>query len=142
MADRPPRALADQQRLTLGQHTVQWIDAPHLPHGWECGFLAENTTRTLLCGDLFTQFGELHPAITEDDILEPSEAARIEMDYYAHSPNTGRLLERLADVAPTTLACMHGPAWRGDGAALLQSLASRLASAPTRQCESMNLSRP
>ena len=142
LADRPPRALADQQRLTLGQHTVQWIDAPHLPHGWECGFLAENTTRTLLCGDLFTQFGELHPAITEDDILEPSEAARIEMDYYAHSPNTGRLLERLADVAPTTLACMHGPAWRGDGAALLQSLASRLASAPTRQCESMNLSRP
>jgi flavorubredoxin len=132
LADRPPRALADQQRLTLGQHTVQWIDAPHLPHGWECGFLAETTTRTLLCGDLFTQFGEAHPVITEDDILEPSEAARSAMDYYAHSPDTGRLLARLADTAPTTLACMHGPAWRGDGAALLRSLAARLAPVPTR----------
>jgi len=132
LADRPPRALADQERLTLGQHTVQWIDAPHLPHGWESGFLNEITTHTLLCGDLFTQFGEVHPAITEDDILEASEAARIAMDYYAHSPDTGRLLERLANTAPITLACMHGPAWRGDGAALLRSLASRLASAPTR----------
>ena len=127
LADRPPRVLADLERLALGKHVVQWLDAPHLPHGWECGFLTETTTRTLLCGDLFTQFGEVHPAITEDDILEPSEAARIGMDYYAHSPDTGRLLERLAHTAPITLACMHGPAWRGDGAALLRSLATELA---------------
>jgi hypothetical protein len=54
------------------------------------------------------------------------------MDYYAHAPNTTELLERLAQTAPTTLALMHGPAWRGDGAALLRSLASRLAATPTR----------
>ena len=127
LADRPPRVLADLESLSLGRHTVQWIDAPHLPHGWESGFLSETTTRTLLCGDLFTQFGERHPAITETDILEPSESARIGMDYYAHAPNTGELLERLAGNAPETLACMHGSAWRGDGAALLRSLAARLA---------------
>jgi hypothetical protein len=131
LADRPPRALADQERLTLGRHTVQWFDAPHVPHGWECGYLGETTTRTLLCGDLFTRFGEQHPPITESDILEPSEAARIGMDYYAHAPTTGRVLERLASTAPTTLACMHGSAWRGDGAAMLRSLAARLASAST-----------
>ena len=62
-----------------------------MPHGGECGFLAETTTRTLFCGDLFTQFGEAHPAITDDDILEPSEAGRAAMDYYAHSPDTSRL---------------------------------------------------
>ena len=127
LADRAPRVLADREQLSLGRRTVQWLDAPHLPHGWECGFLSETTTRTLLCGDLFTQFGERHPAITEGDILEPSEAGRAGMDYYAHSPETGRLLDRLADTAPTTLACMHGPAWRGDGAALLRRLAARLA---------------
>ena len=126
LADRPPRVMADQESLSLGQHVVQWIDAPHLPHGWECGFLAESTTRTLFCGDLFTQFGELHPAITESDILEPSEAARMGMDYYAHSPDSRRLLERLAATDPTTLACMHGPAWRGDGANLVRGLATRL----------------
>jgi flavorubredoxin len=133
LADRPPKALADQESLDLGRHTVKWIDAPHLPHGWECGFLFETTTRTLLSGDLFTQFGQVHPAITEDDILEPSESARIGMDYYAHSPDSGRLLGRLADTAPTTLACMHGPAWRGDGATLLRRLAERLAVAATPQ---------
>jgi flavorubredoxin len=128
LADRPPRALADQESLSLGTHTVQWLDAPHLPHGWECGFLSETTTHTLFCGDLFTQFGEVHPPITEDDILEPSEAGRAAMDYYAHSPDTGRLLERLAATSPATLACMHGASWRGDGAALLRRLGSRLAS--------------
>src|SRR5262245_50462641 len=132
LAARPPRALADQERLALGRRTVQWFDAPHVPHGWECGFLAETTTRTLMCGDLFTQFGESHPPITESDILEPSEAGRAMMDYYSHSPDTGRLLERLAGTAPATLACMHGSAWRGNGAALLRSLATRLATAPAR----------
>ena len=112
--------------------TLSRIDAPHLPHDGECGFLAETTTRTLLCGDLFTQFGESHPAITESDILEPSESGRAAMDYYSHSPDTGRLLARLADTAPVTLACKHASAWRGDGASLLRTLATRLDSAPAR----------
>ena len=71
-------------------------------------------------------------AITEDDILEPSEAARNGMDYYAHSPDTRRLLETLAATAPTTLASIYGSAWRGNDAAMLRSLASRLTSTPTR----------
>jgi hypothetical protein len=29
-------------------------------------------------------------------------------------------------LAPTTLACMHGSAWRGDGSALLRALADSL----------------
>lgn len=126
LADRPPRPLADGEALSLGAREVRWHDAPHVPHGWECGFLSETTTRTLFCGDLFTQFGDRHDAITEGDILEASEAGRSRMDYYAHSPNTGRVLAALADTAPTTLACMHGSAWRGDGASMLRALSARL----------------
>ena len=55
IADRPPRALADGEVLSLGSHSLQWHDTPQLPHGWDCGFLSEKTTKTLLCGDLFTQ---------------------------------------------------------------------------------------
>jgi hypothetical protein len=33
------------------------------------------------------------------------------------------MLEKLASTNPATLACMHGSAWRGDGAALLRALA-------------------
>jgi hypothetical protein len=36
------------------------------------------------------------------------------------------LLERLAATQPAVLACMHGSAWRGDGAALLRELAAIL----------------
>lgn len=32
------------------------------------------------------------------------------------------MLERLAQASPTTLACMHGSAWQGDGAKLLRGL--------------------
>ncbi|HET7008299.1 MAG TPA: MBL fold metallo-hydrolase [Candidatus Binatia bacterium] len=126
LADRPPRSLADGEPLTLGKHSVRWFDTPHLPHAWECGFLMEERTSTLLCGDLFTQPGSDHPPITESDILGPSEAFRHEMDYFSHTKNARVMLDRLAAANPTTLACMHGSAWRGDGAKLLRALADAL----------------
>jgi len=126
MADRPPIGLADQQLLSLGTHSVRWLDAPHMPHGWETGYLFEESTKTLLCGDLFTQPGTGGAAVTESDILGPSEAFRAAMDYYSHTKNARPLLEKLAATTPATLACMHGSAWRGDGAALLRELTDRL----------------
>lgn len=121
--DRPARGVTDGEILSLGERRVRWIDAPHLPHAWECGYFFEETTRTLLCGDLFTQGGGGLPPITTTDILGPSEAMRRRVDYYSHSTNTRTLLDRLAGTHPTTLACMHGSAWAGDGAALLHALA-------------------
>jgi hypothetical protein len=88
--------------------------------------MMELQTRTLLCGDLFTQGGDGRTAVTEADILEPSEAFRRQMDYYAHAPDTTDMLERLAGRRPEVLACMHGSAWRGDGARLLRELARSL----------------
>ena len=126
LADRPPRALADGESVSLGQHSVRWLDTPHLPHSWECGFLTEELTSTLLCGDLFTQGGSGDPPVTESDILGPSEAFRREMDYFSHTKGARAMLERLASTQPQTLACMHGSAWRGDGANLLRALADEL----------------
>ena len=126
LADRAPRALADGERLVLGTRVVRWFDTPHLPHAWECGFLAEERSATLLCGDLFTQGGTELPPLTESDILGPSEAFRHAMDYFSHTTNARTMLERLAATNPATLACMHGSAWRGDGAALLRALADSL----------------
>lgn len=126
VADRRALPLADGESLSLGRRTVSWVDAPHVPHGWECGFLFERHTGTLLCGDLFTQGGAEHEPLVESDILGPSEAMRGGLDYWAHAENTHDVLERLAGLAPTTLACMHGSAWRGDGAALLRALSETL----------------
>jgi flavorubredoxin len=122
VAERPARALADGEELVLGRHRVRWLDTPHLPHAWECGHLFEAHTRTLLCGDLFTQLGDAHDPVTEKDVLGASEAARRAFDYFARTPELPRLVQKLAATEPELLACMHGSAWRGDGAQLLREL--------------------
>lgn len=121
-AIRAPRVLADGETMTIGRRTIQWFDTPHLPHGWETGFLADVTSRTLFCGDLFTQPGRGDDALVTNDILGPSEAFRESMDYYSHSKNAKPLFEKLAAFEPETLACMHGSAWQGNGGALLREL--------------------
>lgn len=126
-ADRAPRALADGEQLVLGHHTLQWIDTPHVPHGWDAGLLMDLTANTLFNGDLFTQPGHGKQALTEGDILGPSEDFRQPMDYFAHAPQTQATLAKLAALKPGTLACMHGSAWRGDGGRLLRHLGEALA---------------
>ena len=126
--DKPPCGLADGETLSLGKKTVRWIDAPHLPHAWDCGYVFEESTKTLLCGDLFTQPGSGMAATTEGDILSPSEAMRKGMDYFSHAANTSALLQKLAATNPRLLACMHGSAWLGDGAKLLRELEHTLRS--------------
>ena len=125
LADRRPRVLANEEEVSLGKHVVQWLDAPHVPHGWENGFLFEKKSCTLFCGDLFTQGGSEHEPLA-DNILETSEQMRATMDYFAHGSNTRPVLERLATLKPRVLACMHGSAYQGDGGALLRELADRL----------------
>jgi len=125
-AIRPPRALRDDEEFSTGVRRFRWYYTPHVPHAWECGLLMETTQRTFFCGDLFTQGGKGTTALTTEDILEPSEAFRRPMDYFAHAPQTRNTLTKLAQAQPMTLACMHGSAWQGDGAKLLMSLATSL----------------
>jgi flavorubredoxin len=121
MADRPPRPLADGEVIDLGGKRVRYIDTPHTPHGWDAGLIYEETTGTLFCGDLFTQ-QEDRPALVENDIVGPAIAAEDVFGYSAQSPDMGTTLHRLAGLKPTTLALMHGPSFRGDGAAALHAL--------------------
>ena len=120
---RPPKAMHDQEVLAIGARRLRWYDTPHLPDGWESGLFFEETTRTLLCGDLFTQPGTVDAPLVSSDILGPSEALRASLDYFAHGAPQRAQVERLAAASPRVLACMHGHAWEGDGAALLRELA-------------------
>jgi flavorubredoxin len=123
---RPPRVLADGETMAIGKKRVRWFDTPHVPHGWDAGCLAETTTRTLFCGDLFTQAGADAAPVTEGDVVGPSEAMRGAMDYYSNARAAAAQIERLATTEPALLACMHGSSYRGDGAASLRALAAAL----------------
>jgi len=127
MADRAPRTLADGETLRLGRRAIQWHDTPHLPHSWESGLMTETTTKTFLCGDLFTHPGADMPPVTEGDILGPSEQLRGAMNYYSQAGDAAAMLRRLAAFKPRTLALMHVRSWKGDGEKLLIELAERLA---------------
>ena len=122
MSDRPPVPLTDQQVLELGRKRVRYIATPHVPHGWDAGVLFEETTSTLLCGDLFTQLGD-GPAITTDSPLEGTIATEQRFGYTCGASNTSSVLDDLASLRPSTLALMHGSAHRGAGDVWLHELA-------------------
>jgi flavorubredoxin len=123
MCDRPPRALAEGEVLDLGGKRVRQISTPHVPHGWEAQVLLEETTGTLLCGDLFSSVGA-GPAVVEDDVLGPALGAEEMFHASCLAPHTGSTVRALGDLEPTTLAIMHGSSYRGDGKKALYELAA------------------
>ena len=120
MCDRPPVAVGETPH-DIGGHRLTFIPTPHVPHNWEAGLWFDETTSTLLAGDLFTHVGQC-PALTESDIVAPA----IEAEGFFHATglntNLAPTLELLASLAPTTLALMHGSSYAGDGAAQLRAL--------------------
>ena len=122
-SDRPPRILKDGEVIDLGGgKRVRFIDTPHTPHGWDAGVLHEEGTRTLMCGDLFTQLGD-DRAMTNGDIVGPAIVAEDLFNYSSLNPGMGATIRSLAHFEPLTLALMHGPTFTGDGGAALHALA-------------------
>jgi len=122
-AIRDAKIMAHGETLSLGQHSIQWIDTPHMPHCWDSAMIAETTTRTLFCGDLLTQLGGDKVAVVEHDLIVETEAARAKMPYVSDPKGARPHLDAVAATKPQLLAAMHGSAWRGDGQALLRALA-------------------
>ncbi len=123
LADRPPRPLADGEVLDLGGKRVRHLDTPHVPHAWEARVLYEEVTGTLLCGDLFTHVGN-GAALTTDDIVEPAMTAEELFRGSSLAPDTAAVMRRLGDLAPNTLALMHGSSYNGNSATALYDLAA------------------
>lgn len=123
LADRPPKALQHEEVLDLGAKRVRHLDTPHVPHCWEARVLFEETTRTLLCGDLFTQVGK-GPAVTSKDIIGPAKEAEALFKASCLTPVTGSTIRSLAALDPAVLAVMHGSSFNGDCVQALHDLAA------------------
>ena len=122
LADRPPRAMGDDEVMDIGGHRMRFLPTPHVPHNWESGLWFDETTETLFAGDLFTHIGKTL-AVTSDDIVEPALAGEEIFHSTSLGPNVAPTIRRLAALKPTTLATMHGASYHGDGAAQLRALA-------------------
>jgi flavorubredoxin len=113
LADRMPRALADGEVMELGEKRLRRVETPHVPHGWDAGVFFEETTSTLLCGDLFTATGD-GPALTDHEITGPALAAEDTFHATCLTPSTAPTMHALAALQPRTLGLMHGPSYVGD----------------------------
>jgi len=127
-AIRAPRALGADEKLVTGKHSFRYVSTPHLPHGWDAGVFFEETSKTLFCSDLFHQNGDL-PPMTDKDVMETVRQTLIEYqgnellaNYMPYTVHTRPMLEKLAQLAPRTVATMHGSVYVGDGARALREL--------------------
>lgn len=120
MCDRPPVA-AGEPAHDIGGHRLRFLATPHIPHNWEAGLWFDETTATLLCGDLFTHTGRV-PALTESDCVAPALAAEGLFHATGLTTTLAPTLEQLAALEPATLAIMHGSSYVGDGAGQLRLL--------------------
>lgn len=123
LCDRAPVVVGASDRLDLGGHVVQMIPTPHVPHGWEAQVCFDETTRTLFCGDLFSQGGDGPALLHDGDIVGPAIAVEEVMGGTGLTPATAPTIRALAELAPRTLAIMHGPSFAGDCTAALLDLA-------------------
>jgi flavorubredoxin len=123
MCDRPPvvAGTAPGDVHDIGGHRLRFIATPHVPHNWESGLWFDETTSTLLAGDLLTHTGRC-PALTEADCVAPALDAESLFHATGLTTNLAPTLEQLAQLAPTTLALMHGASFAGDGADQLRGL--------------------
>jgi len=123
LCDREPRPLAEGEVIDLGGHRVRAIATPHVPHGWEAQVLFDETTRTLFCGDLFTQVGESAAIVHDSDVVGAALVAEDIFGATGLTAATAPTIRALADLEPRTLALMHGPAFAGDCRQALLDLA-------------------
>lgn len=121
LCDRAP-VRAGEEPLDLGGHRLRFVPTPHVPHNWESGLWFDETTGTLLAGDLFTSLGD-GPPVVETDLVEAALIAEEVFHHSSLSRSIPATLRSLADLEPTTIACMHGSSFHGDGGGQLRGLA-------------------
>lgn len=123
MPARPVRTLEPGEKVDLGGRLLLQVPTPHAPHSVDAQVLFEETTRTLLSGDLFTQAGR-GPAVTSRDLVDAAIAAEVAYPTAPPGPAVPHALRSLAALRPRTIATMHGSAYEGDGEAALRALGS------------------
>ena len=115
------RRSVDGDPLDIGGHVLRFLPTPHVPHNWESGIWFDETTGTLFGGDLFTTLGD-GPALVETDLVEAALVAEEVFHQTSISPTVPHD-PHLAELEPSTIACMHGSSFHGDGGAQLRALA-------------------
>lgn len=130
-AIREAKAMTEDDTLSTGRYRYRFLSTAHLPHGWDAGVLYEEAKGTLFCSDLLFHFGQNAP-LTSSDIIGRVRDSFLNMQKspfgysVPYTPQTDRIIEKLAALKPATIATMHGSSYSGDGAQALRDYAGVL----------------
>jgi flavorubredoxin len=106
------RGFMDGETLELGQHTLRFLETPHVHH-WDSMMVVEESTRSLFPSDLFLQPGDQPPVVREnlaDVMVDFYRAAGI----FAHENPVRAVIDRIEPIAPAWVHAMHGGTLVGD----------------------------
>ena len=106
------RGVREGDRIDLGEHTLKFIETPHVHH-WDSMMVFEESTTSLFPSDLFIQPGVQPPVVTEDLGAEMCGFYR-EIGIFAHEDPVRRTVDRLERLAPEWIHAMHGGTLTGE----------------------------
>ena len=100
------RGVCEGERIELGEHTLRFIETPHVHH-WDSMMVFEESTKSLFPSDLFIQVGDQPPVVNED-LTDEMCAFYREIGIFAHEEPVRRTIDRLEPLAPEWIHAMHG----------------------------------
>ncbi len=102
----PVQGVREGDLLPLGNHTLRFIETPHVHH-WDSMMAFEQTTQTLFPADLFLQPGEQPPVVTQNLSKEMCHLYR-EVGIFASEIPVRQALDRIERLNPAWINPMHG----------------------------------
>jgi flavorubredoxin len=106
------RGVREGDRIELGEHTLKFLETPHVHH-WDSMMVFEESTKSLFPSDLFIQPGDQPPVVHEDLGNEMCGFYR-EVGIFAHEEPVRRTIDRLEPLAPDWIHAMHGGTLTGE----------------------------
>jgi flavorubredoxin len=106
------RGFTEGERLELGNHTLRFLETPHVHH-WDSMMVFEESTASLFPSDLYLQPGDQPPVVKEnlsDAMIEVYRAVGI----FAHEEPIRAVVDRIEGLDPAWIHAMHGGTLTGD----------------------------
>ena len=109
---RRVRSFMDGEKLELGQHTLRFLETPHVHH-WDSMMLFEESTGSLFPSDLYLQPGD-QPPVTSENLSDAMIEVYRGIGIFAHENPVRAVVDRIEALAPAWIHAMHGASLTGD----------------------------
>jgi flavorubredoxin len=100
------RGFQDGQTLELGQHTLRFLETPHVHH-WDSMMVFEESTQSLFPSDLYLQPGD-QPPVVRENLSEPMLDVYRNIGIFAHENPVRTVVDRIEALDPAWTHSMHG----------------------------------